>query len=556
MPFSQQAVSEIASELLRDPGNEETLEQAILVMGEQPDDLLRRLAALTPADAQSTATAREITDVSAEELAKPEGERRHTWKDSVDRRRCEPLLYVKPRSVAELSDHVRRAEAAGLRVKAVGSGHSFSNATDAPDVMINMHALNRRLDIDRDSLRDPAAAARMFRVQGGMLIRDLNSALDRAGLAMHNLGGYTGQTIAGAITTGTHGSGITFGPLADLVLSLQLVTSGGKVYQIEPANGITDPAKFKKEQDGVTVELKQDDDWFYATVVSAGCVGIIASLVLDVRPAYWLEETRTLMSWEGVKEELEDFTVLNQWRHYDVILNPHREKGRHLCLVTKRREVAPPGNNVPHAGRKRNPITELVAAIQGDGRALLFIMNKFPKLIPGLLDRSVGALADKQYIARSFKVFDLGAINEVRAYGIEVAVPLDLTIPATERVFEIAERARALGSRYTTAPFALRFTSPSKALIAPQFGRATCMIEMISLYGAVGCDELLYRYERELFAFSGRPHWGLSLDSIRSRDRFRALYHDSFDRWFAVYRQLNAQGTFNNAFTDRVGISM
>ena len=556
MHFAQQAIAQIAQDLVRNPSDQQTIDLAEAVLAEQPDALLAQVAALAPATEPAAAPPAEVTSLSAEQLALPAGEHRHTWKDCIDRRRCQPLVYAKPRTLAELVQRVRAAASANMRVKAVGSGHSFSNATDAPDLMINTHALNRRLEIDRNTLRDPSKFDRMFRVEGGILIRDLSAALDKVGLGMHNLGGYTGQTIAGAITTGTHGSGIEFGPFADLVLSLQLVTTGGKVFQIEPSNGITDPARFQGNQGGVEVELVQDDDWFYSVVVSAGCMGVVYSVVLDVRPAYWLEEIRTLMTWEGVKQELADFKVLGNWRHYEVMLNPHRNNGRHLCLVTKRREVPPPSGNVPPAGRRRNVITELVGSVQGNGGALLFVMNTFPKLVPGLLDRSIEALADKQYIAKSFKVFDLGPINDVRAYGIEVAVPLDQTFAATEKVFDIAERSRSIGDQYTTSPFALRFTKPSRALIAPQFGRPTCMIEMISLYGAVGCDELLFRYERELYAFGGRPHWGLSLDSIRSRDRFRTLYNDSFDRWFAVYRQLNKAGTFNNAFTERLGISM
>src|SRR5205823_6161536 len=95
------------------------------------------------------------------------------------------------------------------------------------------------LPVDPGSLRNPSEVSELFRVEGGMLIAGLNQVLNDAQLAMLNLGGYTGQTIAGAIVTGTHGSGMDLGPLADFVMSLQLVTTGGKLYQIEPINGIT-----------------------------------------------------------------------------------------------------------------------------------------------------------------------------------------------------------------------------------------------------------------------------------------------------------------------------
>src|SRR5207253_7967672 len=98
-------------------------------------------------------------------------------------------------------------------------------------------------------------AESLFETEAGIRVRDLNDALWNAGLGLVNMGGYDGQTMAGVISTSTHGSGITFGPLASQVESLTLVTANGKTYRIEPAGGITDPARWAVRHPDI--ELKQ-----------------------------------------------------------------------------------------------------------------------------------------------------------------------------------------------------------------------------------------------------------------------------------------------------------
>jgi hypothetical protein len=559
MPQTSTVVKDLVAHLFAGFKDEHLLSEAATLLEQAPKSLIAEAVRLMPPgyDPFSAARARDITrhDLDLLTLGRAP-EQRVTWHDCIDRRRSEPMLYCKPSSLPELVEIVKSASADGLRIKGVGSGHSFSDVTDAPDCMVDTHSLAHVLEVDPDRLRDPALGTQLFRVQGGMRIKDLNQALAKSALAMPNLGGYTGQTFAGAISTSTHGSGMQLGPLPDYVVSLQLVSTDGKLYQIEPTQGITDPSKFSGSEDAVPVQLVQDDNWFNAAVVSMGCMGIIYSLVLRAQSHYWLQETRSVEPWPDIKQQIAGGNEVNRVRHYEVMLNPHTWKGDRSCLVTRRELLpSPPAHPLPGA-RNRNPLIQLLSIIQGDGTALLFFMNNFPQLVPWFLNQCVSGLADHNYVAPSYEIFDLGPINDVRAYGIEVAVPLAQATTATERVFEIAEQVRRIGGQYTTAPFALRFVKPSNAFLSPMFGRPTCMVEVICMYGSSGSDELLQRYEQALLALGGRPHWGLSLDSIRSFDQLRALYPESLDPWLAVYRQLNSKGTFNNSFTNRIGISV
>src|SRR5688572_27205423 len=116
MPFAQQAIDQIALDLVRNPSDQATLDLAAAVLAEQPDALLSQVASLSPAATPQSAAPVEVTSLSAEQLALPAGEHRHTWKDCIDRRRCQPLIYAKPRTLAELVQRVRAATAAHMRV--------------------------------------------------------------------------------------------------------------------------------------------------------------------------------------------------------------------------------------------------------------------------------------------------------------------------------------------------------------------------------------------------------------------------------------------------------
>ena len=144
-------------------------------------------------------------------------------------------------------------------------------------------------------------------------------AWTRRGLALLNMGGYDGQTIAGVIATSTHGSGLGFGPFPDYVRSLDLVASGGRVLRFD-----------------------RGDDGFDAVACGMGCMGIVDSLVLEVRPRFWLRERRVVRTWEEVRPELDDRIATEE--HLELFLNPY---GGHEVLETTRTEAPEPTRPSP-----------------------------------------------------------------------------------------------------------------------------------------------------------------------------------------------------------------
>jgi hypothetical protein len=478
------------------------------------------------------------------------GVTRQTWENCTGNQVVQPLGYFRPTSLDDLRQIVQQARASNSKVKAIGSGHSFSDITLTTDFLIDTHGLNHTLPLEAELLKDGIPSGNLFKTECGIIIQDLNDTLDQKGLGLINMGGYDGQTIAGVISTSTHGSGITLGALSSAVVSLVLLTADNKLIQIEPANGITDPAKFKNAHP--EIELKQDDDWFHSVAVSMGCMGIIYAVTLQVRERYWLTETRQLSTWDQVKQEIQDGAVLRDNRHYEVAVNPYPVNGHHSCLVTKRNETKSQESANPF--KERNIFSDLVPRLPGATEALLFLFDQYPQLTPSILDSAMKELVDDGYVNVSYHVLNLGGANYISAYSSEIAFPVTASVQAAENMFEIAEQNRAAGNLYHTSPISLRFVKQSEDYLSMQYGQDTCMIEIPMINGTIGGKEILKRYEAALYKFGGRPHWGQMNYLASDRKLLNSMY-PQFQKWLAVYADLNSSHMFDNSFTDRCGFS-
>lgn len=475
---------------------------------------------------------------------------RQTWTDTIGSRICQPLRVFQPTSLDDLRSILRQAAVDGCRVKAVGSGHSFTDVAVTRDLLVDTHGLSRPLDLETDLLRAGSDPDTLFAAEAGIVVRDLNDALWAAGRGLVNMGGYDGQTIAGVISTSTHGSGLGFGPLSSQIVSLTVVGANGKTWRIEPTDGITDPIRWTARHPDV--ELKQDDAWFRAVQVGVGCLGVVYAVVLRVRGAYWLREERALGRWSRVKADLADGAVLRDNEHYEVLVNPYLTNGDHTCLITRRSEVPAP-DEPPLAQPHRNFFVELVASIPGSSDLLLLVLNAYPDLIPQIIDAAMGSIVG-DYVDRSYYVYNIGKANDVPAYGSEIGFPLDRYLDATDRILEIAAKRQRVGQAYLTSPFSLRFVKASDAYLSMMQGADTCMIEFPMLRGTVGGIELLQEIETEMYAFGGRPHWGL-LNFLSGANDLIASMYPKLPDWLEIYRQIGGDGTFENAFTERCGFT-
>ncbi|MER5627896.1 choice-of-anchor D domain-containing protein [Streptosporangium sp. NPDC002544] len=226
----------------------------------------------------------------------------HPWSNWARTIRLNIPRWLCPASLTDLVDIVRQASATGVELHALGSGWAFEDVALSRDWMVNLDKLNKPLTnvVDaaltdgRRAAHDGPGEEKLFHVEAGIKIVDLNEALDAAGLAMITLGGANGQSLAGALSTSTHGGDVRLPPIADLVQAIHLVTVGGQEVWIERASApVTTDERLRPVLPCGQTRIRRDDDLFNAALVACGRFGVIYSVVLKVRPRYRLAEHTT-----------------------------------------------------------------------------------------------------------------------------------------------------------------------------------------------------------------------------------------------------------------------
>ncbi|KAK9420199.1 hypothetical protein SUNI508_06727 [Seiridium unicorne] len=471
--------------------------------------------------------------------------------------KCFPEDLRKPQGISDLLNAVPDAQDQKIQARTVGSGHSFSNIFPTNGILLDPHGMNKTLTIATATLKKPSTVESLVFVESGITIKSLNGQLDDICKALATMGAYDGQTLAGAISTGTHGSGITLGNIASLVRAIVLVTENGSVYQIEPMDGITDPAKFLP---GIAQKLKQDDDWFNAALVAMGCLGLIHSYFLEVVPSFLLSEQRTLTTWQDFKSELTggiSSSPLSN-HYFEMDINRYVTLGKDVAVTTVRN--VPPAGTASGGGRGwRNWLAGLISERPWAEEVLVWAMNRWPSISPSPITRALNTLPDTGYVGKSFEVLNIGAVDKAKAYAMELSFDASQDIVAiVDRILNTFKKAADDHVWYLAGPVALRFVKASSAFLAPREGRPTMMAEMDMLYGIKSGNQLLKYVRQQLCSGDAgkgvRVHWGLDLDTIQ-KDDLATMYPQS-SKWLALYKQLNSTGIWNSPFTDRLGITM
>lgn len=471
---------------------------------------------------------------------------RKRWRNHTGNQSVEPLRIYRPGTLEELREIVRTARDDRTTVRAVGSGHAWSDVALTTGYLVRTDRLNRPLEVDH--LRSDWDGPRLERVQAGIRLRELNQVLAKKRLALRQMGGYDAQTVAGVISTSTHGSGIKLGPLPDFIHSLDVVAGDGRLVRIERTDGPTDESAFGGE-------IHRDDHWFNAAVVGMGCMGVVYSAAIEVTDAYWLKEVRELRKWSDVRDELAARRALDASDHYEIYINPYARDGDHRCIVCTRNRTDAKRHRALDRLRRHWWI-ELLSRLKITPILSNLILDINPESSPRRIDQLLGWLKDNEYSGPSYKVLNIGAANLLPAYSSEIAVPLadDNHLKAIDVLFEVADKHRRLGSVYHSAMIALRFVHGSPAYMSMMNGGETMMIELIQMTDTEGGYELLDAYEKALYGLGGRPHWGQVNTLTGSHDTLRRLYAD-YDRWLDVRHRLDPHGTFDSPFAKRVGIS-
>ena len=481
---------------------------------------------------------------------------RYTWNNILGNVKSNPLLYFYPRHVDDIREIVLEAEQKKYRVRAVGSGHSFSEAAKGDEFMMDMKWLRHLSIYEAPVVKSAFSANKYVIADAGTTIKRTNRKLDKAGLALINMGAVDFQTLSGALMTGTHGSGIKEPAFPDMVRSLRIVGRNAELIQIEPTDGITDPVVH--QQHASNIKLIQDDDIFYSTVLSFGAMGIVYQLVLEVVPSYWIVESRHLYKWSEIKPQILDGRFMadvyaNDWLSFRV--NPHEINGdRLVSIIRQNRENFPPP-------KWKRGMRNLISTIGGDLEFLvegvIRAANFKPDLTPKKIQTSMKLMKYKRHKDKSYRVLFQGGAAALR-YGIssEIAFKADpqLLVEVMESIFEQTKFNVAYAKIYHPSYIPLRFTQQSKAFLSPAYNGETMFIDIPTLYGILGYADLLESYQERMIGLGGFPHWGKMNMVLYTRHDVIQAKMPMLQKWIDVRRQMDPDGMFLNDFIKRMGL--
>jgi L-gulono-1,4-lactone dehydrogenase len=425
-----------------------------------------------------------------------------TWRNWTGDQRCSPSRVARPRDRDELVAAVASAAADGRGVSVTGSGHSFTETALTDGTMIDLAALSGVLDADR--------ASGLVRVGAGTVLAELNEELHALGLAMENLGDIDRQTVAGAISTGTHGTGARLRNISAQVEAVELVTADGTVRELDSRTA--DPLR--------------------AARVCIGALGAISAVTLSCVPAFVLERIDSPQPREEVLDSFEERAVAHD--HFELFTFPYADSA--LVLERNRVEGAPRPR-----GRFASYLNDIVIenwaleALSAAGRLA-------PRAIPRLSRLAATLASGGKTVDRSDRVF--ASERRVRFTEMEYGVPREHGPAAARRVIEWVR-----ANRYPVFfPIEMRVAAGDDALLSPSHGRDTAYIA-VHQYRGMEWRPYFEAVEGIMRDYGGRPHWGKR--HFQTAETLAPLFPE-WERFQAARDELDPGRAFSNEYARRV----
>jgi FAD-linked oxidoreductase len=427
------------------------------------------------------------------------------WRNWSGLASARPTQVLTPRTTADVVAAVRSAREAGTTVKMVGTGHSFTAVAAPEHTMLLPHRLSGIVAVDRDAMTVTALA--------GTPLHLLNRELEQLGLSLSNMGDIAEQTLAGAVSTGTHGSGGRAMGLASQLAGLEIVTGTGEV---------------------VRASRTENPEVFDLARVGLGALGILTTLTVDVEPLFWLRAHERRVSWDEGTATLLELDETHD--HVDGYWFPHTDR---MQVKTNDRMVTPDAaTTLP---RWRAWLEDEMLA-----NGLFGLLNRagaaLPAAVPGLNELSGRAIADRTHSDVAHRVFT--SPRRVRFREMEYAVPREAGMPALRE----ARRAIEASGWRISFPVEIRVGPGDDVPLSTSYDRDTVHL---AFHTWVGSDHAPYftAVERIMRAHGGRPHWG-KLHTLTAAELGPA--YPRFDDFCALRDRLDPDRVFANDYLRRV----
>ncbi|MEV7339173.1 D-arabinono-1,4-lactone oxidase [Streptomyces sp. NPDC093544] len=426
-----------------------------------------------------------------------------TWRNWAGTVTARPAREVTPASVEELSAAVRSAAEDGLKVKAVGAGHSFTAAAATDGVLIRPQLLTGIRRIDRE--------AGTVTVEAGTPLKRLNLALAREGLSLTNMGDIMEQTVSGAVSTGTHGTGRDSASIAAQIKGLELVMADGSA---------------------LTCSEKENPEVFAAARIGIGALGIITAITFSVEPVFLLTAREEAMTFDKVTADFDELFTENE--HFEFYWFPHTGN----CNTKRNNRSAGPEKPVPQI----SGWIEDEFLSNGVFQAVNLLGRAVPATIPTIAKISSRALSARTYTDIPYKVFT--SPRRVRFVEMEYAVPREALVETLRELKTMVDRS----SLRVSFPVEVRTAPADDITLSTASGRESAYIA-VHMFKGTPYQAYFTAAERILTAHEGRPHWG----KVHTRDaEYFAEVYPRFGEFTALRDRLDPDRRFGNDYLRRV----
>lgn len=427
------------------------------------------------------------------------------WRNWGRSESIRPQRVERPANAEAVQRAVAAAARQGMRIKAVGAGHSFTGIAAAPGVLLDLEDVSGVLDVDAERGR--------VRLAAGTHLHQLPRLLRPSGLALQNMGDIDRQTIAGATSTGTHGTGGSFGGLATQIVGLTLVTGSGEL---------------------LTIGEDENADLLPAARLGLGALGVIVDITLQCVPAYLLKAVERP---EPLQQVLDSYLERSASEdHFEFYWFPHTETG--LTKTNTRLPLTESRAPLSAAGRWLDD--ELMA--NGLYRGVCAAGTLAPAIIPPFSRIAQKLTGNRDFTDVSPRVFVTN--RTVRFREMEYAVPREAVPEALAEVKTLIERR---GWRISF-PIEVRSAAADVNWLSTAYGRESGYIA-VHRYYREDPTEYFSAVEEIMKAHDGRPHWGKM--HFRDAGSLRHVY-PRFDDFLAVRDRLDPDRRFENAYLRRV----
>jgi len=402
-----------------------------------------------------------------------------------------------PTSEAEVIALVERCRTDGERIRVVGSGHSFTRLIETEDVLVSLDKLTGVIEVNQDAMQAT--------VWAGTTIKALGSMLAEVGMAQPNMGDIDVQSIAGAISTGTHGSGVTLGSIATQVVGLRLVTATGDVIDCSET---------------------ENREIFKMAQVSMGLLGIITQVTLQCVPAYTLD-----YQWyaSDLRDVLRDLETLKANRNFEFFWTPHTE--RVLVKVMNFTDKSPKSKSLMR--RFNDNVIE---------NAVLWCLSAWARQFPAQSKRVAGIIAslisDGHDVTASHETF--ATVRMVKFQEMEYNIPAE---HFEQCLCEIKD-CISDNDIQVHFPIECRFVAADDIPLSPAYERESAYIAVHKFKG-MPYKEYFRQVEAIFRKYEGRPHWGKL--HTRTAEELATLY-PQWDAFMAMRARLDPDGMFLNEY--------